>query len=1032
MGQVFIFASFEEGYTESCTGRCMETWNGANTCHCDENCSQNNNCCADYVDLCITDSANSCYGRCFNSYGFLPNANCYCDSQCSKYGNCCSDFVAECADENLCENRCFFWYNSQLPCQCNDLCLKYGNCCPDYYGSCIPGSCVNRCGDRNTNSACHCDSQCSTDYDCCEDFADTCTSSDSCEHLCESAYDSSRSCQCNDACAQYGNCCSDYEVLCRDFYLCNGVCNITKNTCSCTESCLQDNTCCTDYEQSCNAGTAWLEDECTSSQDMVCPNGFDTPPVILLSIDGFRNSYFNRHETPNMAKLASCGVHAPYVRPAYPTLTFPNHYSIVTGLYPEFHGIVANRFYDHEFDAEFQLGKTEASNPRWWGGEPIWVTASNQGLKSASYFWVGSDVNITRYPDYYYPYDGSVPYEDRIYQVLQWLDMPVEDRPSIILLYMDMVDHAGHDVGPDGHEVDVAISQADDMVGMLMDGLKARNLDKCVNLMILADHGMANTSCDRMTYIDQYGVDLNSVYFRGGAHGRVGKSTDKTLWNLYDGEDIKNKLQCKRSETHFQAYLKYEYFPKRMHNAYSARIDDVSLVMDDEWLVGGQTGSYSSCDGGTHGWDNENKQMRALFLAHGASFKRSYNFSEPFDNVEIYNFIAKDLLNLTPRQNNGTLGSLGHLLKNQPHVEPQSNGDLPNTCPYPSTTSSPDTRGCSACQGEQQANDLLNLTPEETTEAQNKNMLVGLPEIYPESDGDVVNYCVLSQPEYITVYNWEKKQPYFAHFVLDNKMRDMSPTSLCVRPDIRIDSQYSSTCSDFENNKDVTGTFLYHPYLSMNRKSDAEILSNIIPVYRPFVAIWEQFSKVLNDWAGLYNGISVATGPIFDYDFDGNSDTKEIIQKYGQFLVPGDKTSTPIPTHVFVVAMRCRNYTSSESVRDCANNPKMIDIISFIIPNYATDPCYKDTMNIDEWVSQTVFEHVARLHDVELLTSISFLSDWRNADSTQEERMEAIRLTVHLPEFEKDWMQDLLQNITPSPDVYATTTKSASTTKPPK
>ncbi|XP_039265266.2 venom phosphodiesterase 2-like [Styela clava] len=1007
---------------ESCVGRCMGVWNASESCHCNENCAKYPDCCDDYIDVCLNESTSSCYGRCFEVFGFISNASCYCDDECSKYGNCCNDYVPMCANESLCENRCFVWYDSSLPCQCNDLCPKYGNCCPDYHESCLPGSCMDRCGDRNNTLGCHCDSQCSTEYDCCEDFADSCTTEGSCEKMCGIEYDPSRSCQCNDDCAKYGNCCDDYEVLCQDFYLCNGVCNITKEACDCTESCLQDKTCCTDYEQSCNGGTSWLEDECTKDEEMVCPNGFDIAPVILFSLDGFRDSYLFRHETPNLWKLASCGVHAPYVRSVYPTLTFPNHYSIATGLYPEFHGIVGNRFYDHDLDEEFRLGAPETSDPRWWGGEPIWVTASNQGLKSASYYWVGSDVNITRYPDYYYPY-GSDPYEARIYQVLKWLDMPAKDRPSIIMMYMDMVDHAGHDSGPAGHEVDVAISQADDMVGMLMDGLKARNLDKCVNIMILADHGMANISCDQLTYIDKYGVNMDNVYFRGGAHGRVGKSKNKALWDQFDAEDIKNKLQCKRDETHFQTFLKYEYFPKRLHHSYSPRIDDVSLLMDDEWIIGGRTGSYTSCNGGTHGWDNENKQMRALFVAHGSSLKRGYNLTESFENIQLYNFIIEDLLNLQAPLNNGTSESLVHLLRTRPVLQPRPDGELPFNCPYPNSNMASATLGCPICQGEEEANELLNLSNDEKLEAENRNILVGKPGIYPVFEGEMVKYCNLFQSEYVTVYNWERKLPFFTQFVLDRKIREMSSTSQCLRPDIRLNSQYSFSCSDIENNPNISRVFLYQPAFSTERKSDAEILSNTIPVYKPFVAVWEQFAKVLNSWAGLYNGISVVAGPIFDYDFDGNSDTEEIIQQKANFIVPGDKSSTPIPTHIFVFAMRCRNYTSSENVRQCSQNPQKMDVISFIIPNYAEDPCYKDTMDTNEWVSQTVFEHVARLRDVELLTAVSFLSNWRNADSTQDERMEAIRLKVHLPEFEKDWMQDFKENITPSPDLYSTTSK---------
>uniref|UniRef100_A0A3Q3GUQ0 SMB domain-containing protein n=1 Tax=Kryptolebias marmoratus TaxID=37003 RepID=A0A3Q3GUQ0_KRYMA len=203
-------------------------------------------------------------------------------------------------------------------------------------------------------------------------------------------------CRCDNLCKTYSACCLDFTQLCLQTeggYECSkDRCGETRNeqhACHCSDDCLIRGDCCTNYRKLCKGDTSWLQDECEEIKTAECPAGFVRPPLIILSVDGFRASYVKRGNTviPNIEKLRTCGTHAPYMRPVYPSKTFPNLYSLATGLYPESHGIIGNSMYDPVFDATFNLRSREKLNHRWWGGQPIWITAVKQGVKAATFFW---------------------------------------------------------------------------------------------------------------------------------------------------------------------------------------------------------------------------------------------------------------------------------------------------------------------------------------------------------------------------------------------------------------------------------------------------------------------------------------------------------------------------------------------------------------------------------------------------------------------------------------------------------------------
>src|SRR6478672_3848681 len=248
---------------------------------------------------------------------------------------------------------------------------------------------------------------------------------------------------------------------------------------------------------------------CTPATPAPRPAG-QPQTVLLVSLDGFRRDLLDRYSPPALTVLGRDGVVADAMIPSFPSLTFPNHYSIVTGLYPEHHGIVSNTMYDTSFKAGFSIGGRGVTESRWWGGEPIWVTAEKQGVKSASFFWVGSEAEIEGVrPSMYKKFDGSVTFAARVDSVLAWLHLPAAQRPRMITLYFNEPDHVEHEKGPDSPEAHAAVLGVDSAISRLVQGLRAQRMYDAVDLIIVSDHGMANISPARTIYLTDVTDTLN-------------------------------------------------------------------------------------------------------------------------------------------------------------------------------------------------------------------------------------------------------------------------------------------------------------------------------------------------------------------------------------------------------------------------------------------------------------------------------------------------------------------------------------------
>ena len=377
-----------------------------------------------------------------------------------------------------------------------------------------------------------------------------------------------------------------------------------------------------------------------------------SPVVILVSIDGFRPDYLDAENTPNLYRLGQAGVQADYLESVFPSSTFPSHYSIATGLYPENHGIVGNTMYDPVLDRRFSIGDREAVRDSvWWQGEPIWVTLEKQGRTTAPYFWVGSEAAINGVrPTRWMPFDSSRPFDTRINDVLEALSQT--PRPALVTLYFGLVDSEGHRFGPDAEEVKAAAALVDRKLGSLIEQLQQIGLYESVNLVVLGDHGMASYSNDRVVALTDFVPSAREAF-------HIVQLSAAPMLNLKNHEDADSLLAALRQMDHVFWYRRGQ-LPAHLHYNNHVRIPDLVGVVEDGWRVAVNPGSAQNYVGGGHGYDPAYPSMRSIFVAHGPGFKKSYKM-EGFSLVHIYELLCA-VLEVEPAENNGNLDIVNRML----------------------------------------------------------------------------------------------------------------------------------------------------------------------------------------------------------------------------------------------------------------------------------------------------------------------------------------------------------------------------------
>jgi ectonucleotide pyrophosphatase/phosphodiesterase family member 5 len=390
----------------------------------------------------------------------------------------------------------------------------------------------------------------------------------------------------------------------------------------------------------------------------MAPTFSDGPrvPTLLISLDGFRadklDTFLEENPSANIKKyFVNVGVKADYMIPSFPSLTFPNHFTLVTGLYMETHGIVANQFYDPNIDQKINFLSNDNSglDAKWWNkAEPVWISAKNQGLKTFSFFWTGSEV-WGRTPDIFLKYNERYEFKIRCDKVVNWFKKYQIDFGT---LYFNEPDHTGHSFGPDSKQYSDKIKEVDDTIGYLIEKLEREGLLKNMNVIIVSDHGMAQMT---KTIVVKDVVDEKLI------------DSTKTIYNIVSNIYPKNEsdrekvYQAFKKNENFEVYYKEEV-PERLHYQNSERIAPIVVICKEGFAL--RTTNSGTFLNGNHGFDNTVKSMRAIFLARGPDFVQNGRI-EKLNNVDIYPLLCV-LLKIDCNKNNGTLNPFLDILTHRP------------------------------------------------------------------------------------------------------------------------------------------------------------------------------------------------------------------------------------------------------------------------------------------------------------------------------------------------------------------------------
>ncbi|MGC4099051.1 MAG: ectonucleotide pyrophosphatase/phosphodiesterase [Nitrospira sp.] len=382
------------------------------------------------------------------------------------------------------------------------------------------------------------------------------------------------------------------------------------------------------------------------------PKHLEAPIVLLVSFDGFRADYLDRYDLPSFQRFMREGVRAEGLIPVFPSVTHPNHYSIMTGLYPEHHGIVGNVFYDPDREEVFNF--SESTNGSWYRGDPIWRVAESQGMVTACHSWPGCPATIKKIRSTFWKsYNGDLSNDGRVDQVLSWLQLPDTQRPHVLMLYMGDLDDAGHQFGPDSPEVQRAAEKVDRELGRLLNGLDTLPNQHQIYVILVSDHGMRHVDRANFVWMDDLGLDLSEWEWKGmlgsyaSLHATAGKHDPVSM-----RDQINDKLK------HGRAFLR-EDVPAALHYRQDPRIGDVVIIMEQPHLIAWKMDDPSIR--GDHGWNPSDPTMHGVFLARGRGLKRGARIPA-FQNVDIYPLLA-ELLNVSIAENiDGQAGRLKQLI----------------------------------------------------------------------------------------------------------------------------------------------------------------------------------------------------------------------------------------------------------------------------------------------------------------------------------------------------------------------------------
>eukprot|EP00064_Thunnus_orientalis_P009268 superscaffoldBa00001164_g9291 len=694
----------------------------------------------------------------------------------------------------------------------------------------------------------------------------------------------------------------------------------------------------------------WLQEALEETEQPQCPSGFSRPPLILVSLDGFRAEYLKDHGShlPVINKLRNYGTTTPYMRPVYPTKTFPNHYSIVTGLYPESHGIVDNKMYDVTRNAFFSLKTDEKFNPKWYQGEPHRKIAFEQRVETV-FEWLSLPQG-ERYHVLFVIITTTllrVPSKKHLSITLNcgFCDF----RPDFITLYLDEPDSAGHRYGPASKQVIEALKNVDRIMGMLMDGLKQKNLHNCVNIIIVSDHGMEEATCEKAAYVSTYQTNTDAFDIIQGPAARIRpKRLPEDYFSCefpsltpnfpfsqlcsitqFDYGGLVKNLSCRTPDQPMRPYLK-ENLPKRMHFANNKRIERGHLYMKKGWQAALNSKEIKYCTGGFHGSDNL------------------------FTNMQV-----RHLLGIRPAPNNGTHGSLNHLLKHPVHL-PVHPAQLSHDTPCEATSPIPtdDLQCTCGSQTKAMVEDMNRrlMTTNDSVKASLRRLHhpFGIPLVVQPG----ATFCLLHHADYLSGYSKDRLMPLWVSYTIQPLERKDEPcfssNLSIVLGDYCLEKLSTAQCCEKRLRQHSSAQVSTGATHAMNENS----LTNV----------WAHFHDVLlPKYSQQLNGVNIMSGPIFDENADGNVDAFQTVST----------NVAPTPTHFFVILTSCKNSTFSP-----VNCEGPLQAKSFILPNRPdhTESC--STGADLTWVEDWLQFHTARVRDIELLTGLSFYHNRLSVEET--------------------------------------------------
>uniref|UniRef100_W5MRZ1 Ectonucleotide pyrophosphatase/phosphodiesterase 2 n=1 Tax=Lepisosteus oculatus TaxID=7918 RepID=W5MRZ1_LEPOC len=779
-------------------------------------------------------------------------------------------------------------------------------------------------------------------------------------------------CRCDNLCKTYNSCCTDFDDLClrtaQGFECSKERCGETRNeenACHCSEDCLAKGDCCTNYKALCKGETPWVQDECEEIKTPECPAGVFLPCLVVFHLIVFCSwrvsiTVIYLQITKNSDILVLCKVKM-FASPAGPSVSFRSVVNMSLNLIRQSHRKIRN--VSQYITSHSSLHKSRS------------LMKDNYSSVSRICLWQVVKVKILSLNCYI---KGFIKV---LYLMKQYV--MCNFRPYVYAFHSEQPDIFGHRLGPLSSELNNPLKEIDRVVGQLMDGLKQMKLHRCVNVILVGDHGMEEANCDRTEFLSSYLPNVDDIILIPGSLGRIRSRSPNN--SKYDPKAIVANLTCKKADQHFKPYLK-QHLPKRLHYANNRRIEDIHLLVERKWHVARKPAEGKKHPGkcafyGDHGYDNKINSMQTIFLAYGPTFKYKTKVP-PFENIELYNVMC-DLLGLKPAPNNGTHGSLNHLLKNPPFkpTMPEEVAKPSHLTPASSVT---DDLGCT-CDLKNKGDELNQRLLSKGSD-DGKHLLYGRPAVLFRT-----KYSILHHSDYVSGYNEALSMALWASYTVPKQTDALQfPESLCsdVRPDIRIPAANSQSCSGYKADKQISYGFLFPPQLASSPEAryDALLITNTVPMYPAFKKIWNHFQKTLvKRYASERNGVNVISGPIFDYDYDGLRDAAEKLKQY----VSG---AMAIPTHFYSIITSCLDYT--QAVDKC-DGP--LSVFSFIFPHRPdNDESCNSSEDESKWVEDLMKMHTARVRDIEILTGLDFYR------KTSRSYIEILSLKTYLHTYESE------------------------------